>query len=816
MTDTNQPQIQTLRDQMRNQIRTRLGIHDEPLVNEFVAQNLRLRGLQLLLTNHGEFAGDATDQVKEDLKQAAKSLGVENRAYRIAFVGPSGAGKSALVNGLLGREIVPSAAVEIVTGVFIEIYTVATDSQEQVEIVLRSEQDVLNLVKNFADDYLEPNALPLPSKLTINFAENLRHCRPAMHLSEERKNAFDKLHTSLRRIVESFIRYEGKPNDILPPDQRAVFQLKGYCLQAPLNPSTQEFVKKLADENSDLNKPAPQPTARVIPQSMLRVAATTATTSVFLPPIDMVAKIIYRLKPNNNAQNSLCLPEAIGLCDLPGYTTEQPIHNAMFVQGVKEANIVIIVTEPNRMPDKNSLLYELVKKSIKAPENVFFAINKWDTFQNTQENSQKLKRKVDEAQDHFNIKPERIYYTVSSPRNQSHPTEAERDETPKLLTDMMAHISKHFVRSEVNSGKLCLDRIEATLRSKYAAKKVADHEKILNARALIEQMRDHLHTDLRQFRRAQLSNLPSLQASIVQRAEAICVAATQHVLDHKIAELWRQNYSEVRDGYLFDPDESVEAMPSQRQFISGVELAIWRFIPDQMPSLVEIICQSYRTALEKQALLKKIEASITALAPSLAGQPLQPTSLHYSHALTHPDAPTAEADMLDDAPATQLTCSQYITDGFEQQLAAANDRLVQLSQVAPLLKSLDEAHVLAPKHMIEPELQATLARLPRDKYLKPQAFVVFMDIVRQRFQSIVTRWSVDQLLAFYKYQMIILEVYLVERLNTLRNDLDLKLNDPKFVEEVLQQEHFPNDAAREQFQHRRKLLEQFLSRVEAN
>jgi len=736
------------------EIQKHLGV-SESLAQQFAQQQIILQRLEQHFSPNGLFITDKEPEIERQLNLAAKSINYTN-PYHIAVVGNTGAGKSELINALLGRSLVPSEAVSSVTGTAVEVFFDQEAEEEKLGIVLRTENDILKLVEYFIEEFGLSETVP--NRLTETMSDELRNWQPATPLTDDMENQrFQNLRTSLANLITCHIRYgdEDKIREfLLPKDIRGNFTLVENILTAPRSRLVERHLNELINEDSGLNKNKP------------------------LRRIDLIDSLTYRVKAAESPDNQsfFHLPSNVCLVDLPGLNPNMPLHNLIFTKGVKNANVVLLVLPPNRIPEIGSPLYNLVKRSISSASGIFLVVNRWDEFpKESAKNMNKLQTHMEDIKTHFGVNK---YYKTSayvalnaqlalrketidapdfyekaaqalSASPFSHEQALTVSSVPELLQDMMDFVHNTLIKNEFEKGKRALNAICQILQYKYTpvAQQPANHvDEFLK---LVAKCQLEVENVLGQFHREQVNdtNMEALRDTLEVEAKNICEYVDRYLLQRDmIAKFWEQCYTAIPHKTILDHDFSREVNISWNSFLDKTQLAIWKILPRQMERLAQLLTDTYRKALQHENVETQVAERIAHLAPSLTGS----TAI----------------------------------EGLENEIQEMSRKLTELSHHVVLLQ------VYNPEVLLNVDkssgLKNALDQIPKQKELQPDRFEALVEVVRAHYENAVINWSVEMLLEFYKYQMAYIEQMLGETcIRDFFAQLNKRVSDSAFCNEVL-------------------------------
>lgn len=741
------------KDEVIEDIKKHLGV-DEALAEQFAEPVIFLERIQKHFKPDALFFTDKNTEIDRQLGIAAKSLNYKS-PYRIAFVGNTGAGKSELINALLGRSLVPSEAVSSVTGTAVEVFFDTEQTEETVGIVLRTEADILALIGYFIDEF---GIEKMPETLSQAFSDSLRTWQPSKPLTDEMENQrFQNLRTSLANLITCYVRYgsdEHISEFLIPKNFRGSFSLNGNVLESRRSSQIEKYLNELINEDSSLNKN----------QQYRR--------------IDLIDSLTYKVKPPQTDENhsQFTLPPNVCLVDLPGINPNMPLHNLIFSKGVKNANVVVLILPPNRIPEIASPLYSMVNRSITYSRGIFLVVNRWDEFpKDSKKNMAKLANHMDNILEYFGVKkyyktsayvalnaqlgikgdtldaPE-FYEKAAKSLNAApdHENALEASNVPELVKDLMDFIHIHLIQDEFGKGKTALRTICKFLIDKYTL--TASTNQFNNVQEflkLVSKCQEDVEIILGNFHKEQFDDerMNLLRDELESEAMAICDHIDRCILQRDlVSQLWKQCYTTIPQKTILTHDQTKEVKISWPSFLDQIQLEIWKMLPKQMEGLSNLLTDAYRTAIKNKQIEQDIINIIANLAPSIKG---------------------ASA-----------------IDGLENEIQEMSRKLTELSHHVALLQVYNPDILLNLDE--QAELKETLDKLPKQKELPPDQFRELIKVVRSHYESAVLNWSVDMLLEFYKYQMAYIEQTLIEiSIKEFFADLNKQVSQPEFCEEVL-------------------------------
>ncbi|MEK8018408.1 MAG: dynamin family protein [Candidatus Parabeggiatoa sp.] len=730
-------------------IQYHLGI-DNFLAKQFAEQFIRFKNIRQHFEPNGLLFDDKDADIKKQLKLAEKALEYK-LPYRIAFVGSTGAGKSALINALIGgRELLPSHQVSSVTGTIITVFFVPKGNEEKAIIVPRQQNHIFTLIEDFIKEYEIDEELP--NELSEDISEELLDWQ-STRVSLSDRETFEKIRYSLANIVKCYVRHSADDDllsFLIPSELRGNLHKSVNGWEMPLSSQMAEYLWKVVDEGNPINKDEYR-------------------------KIDLIESISYQITSPDYSENQpqFKLPRNVCLVDLPGFSTDIPMHNLLFIRGVEEANVVVLTVSPERLPENNSPLYNLVKKNINSSESIFLVVNLWDKFhKDIHEEMSHLQARLKETTQYLGIKNDYktsafvAFYSqlaqqekaVNAPdsyenaarslgvKPQEYDKALEASNIPTLTRDMTDFIENRLIPSEIEKGKKALDAICQLLREKYDPLENSSLEKEIMKS--IGKCQKKVESILREFHKEHVSEIDSLLEenseaddeeseslgnALVHQANRICDQIDRH-LKKVVPEFWEKCYTNMdEENFLFHNYYEGQEI-SWITFLSYVELEFWKVLPRRMKVLADILTTAYRKALEQHQIKQHIYDNIAFLTSSVK-----------------------IADVL---------------EGFEDEIKEMERKLTELSEHVALLQVFDEEVLLAPKEkgeQIDSELKEALEQLPsKEQELSPDEddfddFDDFLQVARSRYEQVVAKWSIDKLLDFYKYQMAYIETALREK-----------------------------------------------------
>ena len=308
-------------------------------VQRFTAQVKKLHQVKDYFQAYSE---DLVD-FQASLAKARKALN-HTTPYRIAVIGRTGRGKSTFINALLGRDLVlKKVAGKPATGAALEIFFIEEDEEEVATVIYRNEANIRELIKDFITRY-RLNFPIYSGQIDPKFLANLQTIQPAQPFTQaEEQDTFMDLRNTLVDMVDQFIK--------LPNLGTRTFDLNNHidC----------EYLLKLTDEHSELN-------SKYSPERV----------------ISLIQAVNYKIKTN---YQNFHLPKNVCLVDLPGLDGS-PLHNIIIRDGIKDADAVIYLHNPERFDTSDDLvLFNNIKRYISIEERkssyegIFFVLNARDS-----------------------------------------------------------------------------------------------------------------------------------------------------------------------------------------------------------------------------------------------------------------------------------------------------------------------------------------------------------------------------------------------------------------------------------------------------
>ena len=699
-------------------------------VEAFASLVIKLYALQVFFQ---EFPEDKT--IYQDLlARARKALNYKD-PYRIAVIGITGAGKSTLINAMLGRDLVLTKDIgKPATGAALQIFFDVLDNEQEWAFVdYRKESDIRGLIDEFVGRY-NVQGVNLSGGLGLNVADKLVQLQPPSNLTtDQSRSEFQALAQALADLVQQLL------------NTRNVSLEEKFILSEP---RSQEALRSLTDENSDLNQ------------------SSSADRR-----IGLVKSVIYHIKPENNSSEiqTLKLPKNVCLIDLPGLDGT-PLHDIIISEGVKEANAVIFILRPPRVLGRgDSYLINRVKDRLglkqdsAANERIFVVLNAKDSIMRDEQHSaQNLPRDMAELfellapnylsdprlsrrggeQAYFmtsawaaycaqkRIKGEMIsheetYESIKiklGVRNATDTQVLEVSQVPRLVQSITQFAREQRVDGQISEARLLLDTIVKQLSDKYSLQKSEITEErgeyyfkeklfkqLDEQKTKLENTIIHLRTEIVKEER-----FDELAKQLERQAKGICDEVDQQ-LCVKMPELWKDYFNEAVDRLVVGQIGKALYEP----LLTEAQIFIWKRLNSQLSSMGDTLVNYYQNNLKTYRMIQRIfEGSYQSIALSDIELELKNLVEQMSKTIAEVSRRIAMIRMTDtDTYFTQIENGQYK----------------------------------------KTQIFASLSKLPNKQELSVGNFKELVSVLRKDYEPSVTGFCLRGLMNLYRYEMLLIE-----------------------------------------------------------
>jgi GTPase SAR1 family protein len=716
-------------------------------VQRFANQVEQLKKLQGFFAQYPEEELRFTDT----LARANKALNYK-QPYRIGVIGITGAGKSTLINALLGYDLVLMKPIgKAATGTVLDIFLdVSEEEKETAKVVYRDESNISSLIEEFIERYKVDK-----SKLNGNindpdFSTAFENLEPTDKLRDQELPYFIELRKSLTDILRQYAKQKEKNlylrTDFSLDDNRDI-----------------ENLKELIDENSQTNS---NPETR---------------------QIGLIKSVTYHIKSDRNQKKlpTLELRGNICLVDLPGLDGS-PLHDIIISEGIKEAHAVIFLLRPPRILGRGDTeLLNRVRKyislegSVQSGERIFLVLNAKDEI-TADPNSPKLAnlpRDMAELMDllvpgyatqfakrggkhpYFETSSLAAYFAqkaikgepIEEPKTyeaikekldvkgKDDPEILEVSQIPKLVEELTNFARDRRIEGQIREGKLALDSIVKSLLSQYEGEigPLKDKLKVHSAQQQKEKALNSQQIDLEDlvsdFRITLEKRFEDLRKQLQEQAKTIC-AETDKALEQKMPQLWKEAFNSRKDRLT----GRQMVRPIFEFFLSELQIYLWSHLTTCIPRLAAHLVRAYTNSLVNDKIAQKVANGC------------------YNHV-------------------TDAQVQSTIQEWLEIKM---HHNMIEMGRSIALTQITDPAYGFTaltddkkPQHK---ELFDRLDNIPLRKDLNADDFKTFIPEVRKQYESCVSEYSISGLLNLYRYEMIVMENYL---LNFISNEFDQIRND---------------------------------------
>jgi GTP-binding protein EngB required for normal cell division len=583
-----------------NEIKENLPDATPEQIERFTLQVTRLHQVKDYFRLYREDINDFQDI----LAQAFKALN-HTTPYRIAVIGRTGKGKSTLINALLGRSLVLKKDVgKPATGAALEIFFVEKNDAEIAIVTYRSEQNIRGLITEFFKDYSIREQI---NQLNSNFVAHLKNLEPPQSFNQpEQKDTFLALRNTLADMVDQFVKH--------PNLGTRTFDLN--------DSNDCEYLIALTDENSELN-------SQISPDRV----------------ISLIQTVTYKIHPNYQGFH---LPKNVCLVDLLGLDGS-PLHNIIIRDGIKDADAVIFIHQPQRVDTSDDLVlfnnirrYITREESQSSYEGVFFVLNARDSITadrippelNTAmcelinnflpHYTNYFTNRDQEGNPYFLISalaaleaqkslkgevlkdPNTYHRTLKGglglSENADDQTVLEASRLPQLVKKLMEFARDRRVERQISDGQTALNTIVESLVNKYNLEKTKLNRSFgqLSFEQQDEQILLDKETSLKKlvvdFRCEQ--SLVQYKLELTETAKIICTH-TDKILTEKIPELWKESVERKRTPIK----GKYETLFFPEKFLEGVQKYLWHELTERMTQLSDQLVRYYQTALKDKRIV---------------------------------------------------------------------------------------------------------------------------------------------------------------------------------------------------------------------
>jgi hypothetical protein len=695
-------------------------------VQRFTAQVKKLHQVKDYFEDYAE---DLVD-FQASLAKALKALD-HTTPYRIAVIGRTGRGKSTFINALLARDLVlKKDAGKPATGAALEIFFIEEYEKEVAIVIYRSEANIRELIKDFITRY----GLNFPlyrGQIDTKFLVNLQTIQPAKPFTQsEEQDTFMVLRNTLVDMVDQFIKH---PN----LDSRT-FDLN--------NQYDCEYLLKLTDEHSELNsKHSPE---RVI---------------------SLIQAVTYKIKTN---YQSFHLPKNVCLVDLPGLDGS-PLHNIIIRDGIKGADAVIYLHQPQRVDTSDDLVlfnnikrYISIEESKSSYEGIFFVLNARDSI-----TADKIPPELNTAMCELinNFLPNYTsffanrdqegnpYFLISAlaaleaqkslrgealkdPRtyrqlkvglglseNAGDQIVLEASRLPHLVTKLMQFAREGRVERQITDGQTALNTIIQSLLNKYEREKEQLNRKLgqfsleEKEEQILREKEEKLKDIVITFRCNQ--SLEKYKIQLTETAKIICNEIDK-ALKNKLPELWEGSIQRKRS--VITGEWEVKFF--SQKLLEGVQKQLWHELTDRMMQLSEQLVGYYYHHFRDQRIATQIAQGCY--------ETLDSRQIEERIQIWIKEKMQFKLREFASRIAIGLLANSQKFDWMNKNISQSE------SELRTFLEILKE---------IPPQLN-----------LNPEQFNILVSAIRQQYEPYIVNFSTEFLLNLYWYEMIVIEEELLK------------------------------------------------------
>ncbi|MDB9516053.1 dynamin family protein [Roseofilum reptotaenium CS-1145] len=720
-------------DNLQDTIKRYLPDATEDQIKRFAHQVQRLRMLRDFFRDYPEEQED----FKDKLELAQKALKYK-KPYRIAVIGKARTGKSTTINAILGRDLVlAQISGKPATGAALEIFFDAANSQDETaQVIYRDEVNIRSLVADFVSRYqaYKLDASTLTGNLDAGDAIALEKLQPAIQLPDQANRDFEELRLSLADIVRQYANNLGK-------ELRKNFSLA--------NRRDIEELMNLINENSDINSPG----------SLNR-------------RIGLVKSVTYHIVPSEISDGvaTLQLPKNVCLVDLPGLDGT-PLHDIIISEGIKEADAVIFIQSPNGILTRgDGYLLDRSRKYIsfegneRAGERIFLVLNAKDSIMtDSREKQNILRRQMGELMEllvsnyaiNFPTRGgDRPYFETSSwiayyvqkklkgeivedtntyeaatlklgVRGKSDREVLEASQIPKLVEELTKFAREHRIEGQIRDGKLALDSIIHTLRIKFKKDaQILNKEDTLYLKEkeeeLLNERQEYQEKLVKNIRYIQEQRLGSLGNELQHIAQSIC-DRTDRAIKEKMPKLWKKSFFGLPDPLT----HKNIAKPIYEYPLSQAQIALWSELNNQVPLMADHLIRVYTETMDNSQIAEKICNGCYGY-------------VEFSR--------------------VKSTIKETIDGKMGHILPEIASRIAMTRMTDPACYFTAESADGQPD---KKQLFASIAQVPPQANVKLDDFSPFITEMRKLYESFVSQYCIIGLLNVYRYEMIEIEVLLL-------------------------------------------------------
>ena len=484
-----------------------------------------------------------------------------------------------------------------------------------------------------------------------------------------------------------------------------------------------------------------------------------------------VPTVTYKIYPN---YQEFHLPKNVCLVDLPGLDGS-PLHNIIIRDGIKDADAVIFIHQPQRVDTSDDLVlfnnirrYITREESKSSYEGVFFVLNARDSITADQIPPELntamcelinnflpgytnfFTNRDEEGNPYFlisalaaleaqkflkgeDLKDPNTYRTLKSglglPENADAKTVLEASCLPQLVKKLMEFARDRRVERQISDGRTALNTIVESLVDQYN-KGQSTLKRILGQFSHEEQDKKVLLGREKELEKLVIyfranQSLEHYKLQLIETAKIICTQ-TDEILIKKIPELWKESVGQKRTRITAKDDMSF----SPKYFLEEVQKCLWDELTERMTLLSDQLVEYYQTALKDKRIADQLFKGF------------------YENI---------------ELKQVEKTIDTLVREKMELKLRECASRIAIV-----ILANPQNFNWINPNG----EFFKIIQEIPSQRNLNTENFSKLVSAIRQQYEKYITGFSVESLLNLYLYEMIVLE----EELLTFIHDNFLKLH----------------------------------------